>query len=120
MIKHDQQIYVHNAIILELTIRTLERDKKHMENLKSNFAFKAWIEKELKNLTRDLRDVSRTLGMHGMKVLEGTKDIDEYFVAYTIKTRGNDKELRYSKVALRNKVNEEVKMRLGLEYDKER
>ncbi|MGE7836485.1 hypothetical protein [Viridibacillus arvi] len=46
--------------------------------------------------------------------------IDEYFVAYTVKTRGNDKELRYSKVALRNKVNEEVKMRLGLEYDKER
>ncbi|MGE7919812.1 hypothetical protein ACQKM9_12795 [Viridibacillus sp. NPDC093762] len=46
MIKHNQQIHVHNAIILELTIRNLERDKKHMGNLKVNFAFKAWIEKE--------------------------------------------------------------------------
>ncbi|MFE6168685.1 hypothetical protein ACFVP8_12570 [Viridibacillus arvi] len=60
--------------------------------------------------------MSRTLGMHGMKVLEGIKEIDEYFVAYTVKTRGNDKELRYSKVVLRNQVNEEVKKRLGLEY----
>ncbi|MEK4091745.1 hypothetical protein [Viridibacillus sp. FSL H8-0110] len=114
MIKQDHQIHIHNAIILELTIRTLERDKKHMDNLKASFAFKAWIEKELENLSRDLRDVSRTLGMNGMKVLEGTKDIDEYFIAYYVKTKGNDKELRYSKVALRNHVNEEVKKRLGL------
>ncbi|MGE7933977.1 hypothetical protein [Viridibacillus arvi] len=116
MIHQDPQIHIHNAIILELTLRTLERDKKHMDSLKTNFAFKAWIDQELKNLTRDLRDVSRTLGIHGMKVLEGIKEIDEYFVAYTVKTRGNDKELRYSKVALRNQVNEEVKKRLGLEY----
>ncbi|MGE7621668.1 hypothetical protein ACQKMD_01075 [Viridibacillus sp. NPDC096237] len=120
MINYEAEAQVHNAIILGLTIRTLERDKKHMDNLKADFAFKAWIEEELKNLFKDLRDVNRTLGMHGMKVMEETKDIDEYFVAYFVKTRGNDKEKRYSKVALRNKVNEEVKMRLGLKYDKER
>ncbi|MBK3495337.1 hypothetical protein JFL43_10845 [Viridibacillus sp. YIM B01967] len=116
MMSQDQQIHVHKAIILELTMRTLERDKKHLDQLKTNFAFTAWIDEELKKLHRDLRDVNRTLGMQGFKVLEGTKKIDEYFIAYSIKTKGNDEERRYSVVALRNKVNEEVKKRLGLDY----
>ncbi|MGE7623814.1 hypothetical protein ACQKMD_12335 [Viridibacillus sp. NPDC096237] len=92
MIKHDQQIHVHKAIILELTMRTLERNKKYMSQLKSHFAFELWIDEELRKLHKDLRDVNRTLGMHGLKVMEETKKIDEYF----IRSKGNNQELRYS------------------------
>jgi len=42
----------HRQIILDLTIRTLERESKHLGELKMQRAFEMWIDEKNKGIAR--------------------------------------------------------------------
>ncbi|SOC27551.1 hypothetical protein SAMN05880501_12316 [Ureibacillus xyleni] len=105
---------IHKQIILDLTIRTLERERKHLDDLKMKNAFELWMEAKIKELQQDLRAVKYELGKLGVKVQ--SEKWDSTFTEYTILERGAVYQKRYSNIALRNWTDEEVKRLLGLEH----
>jgi len=107
----------HKLIILDLTLRTLERDMKYIDNLKINRALQLWFEKSIQSLKKDLREVKKDLGKNGVK-LQSENIGKDGFTEYTFIERGTVHTRRYSNIALKNWVDEEVKRLLGLEYRK--
>lgn len=55
MINMEQRKLVHKQIILDLTIRTLERDRKLIDNLKSKMALNAWFEAKIVETMKDYK-----------------------------------------------------------------
>ncbi len=115
MFNFDNVELVHKQIILDLTIRTLERDRKHLADLKINRALELWMEQKVKELQNDLRSVKAQLGKNGVKI-QSENRVDKLITEYVIIERGQNFERRYMNIALRNWVDEEVKRLLGLEY----
>jgi hypothetical protein len=105
---------VHKQIILDLTIRTLERDRNHLGDIKMLRAFELWVETKLNELHLELKATKTELGRNGAKIQSHKLDSD--FTEYTIIERGNASIKRYSNIALRNWTEEEVKRLLGLKY----
>ncbi|MBM7607591.1 hypothetical protein JOD29_000835 [Lysinibacillus composti] len=114
MIDFQVEELIHRQIIINLTIRTLERERKHLDDLKMKNAFNLWIDKQVKELQQLLREIKSDLGKKGVKIQ--SEEIDGVFTVYTILDKGKDYERRYSNVALRNWCEEEVKRVLGLEH----
>lgn len=115
MINMEQRKLVHKQIILDLTIRTLERDRKLIDHLKSEIALKAWFEAKLSEVRRDKIKVKRQLYLQGIRV-ENEKKEDDFATSYEVLCRGTTEVIRYSNIALRNWTNEEIKRLLGIEY----
>lgn len=105
---------VHRQIILDLTIRTLERDREYVKVFKIHFALNEWIEVKIKELKQDLRMVKSQLSKMGVKIQSEKRDGD--FTEFFVLERGMLYKKRYFNIALRNWVNEEVKRLLGLPY----
>ncbi|MBB5148675.1 hypothetical protein [Ureibacillus thermosphaericus] len=108
---------IHKQIILDLTIRTLERDSKYIKKLKLHYAIEEWISAKIKELQNDLKTVKSQLYKFGVKI-QSENRLDESFTEYIVLERGLKFELKYSNIALRNWVNEEAKRLLGLPYRK--
>ena len=106
---------LHKQIILGLTIRTLERDRNHLNELKMQRAFSLWFESKIAQLHYELKQVKSELGKNGVK-LQSEKKVDELITEYTFIEKGNAYTRRYMNVALRNWTEEEVKRLLGMEY----
>ena len=102
----------HRQIILDLTIRTLERDSKHLTELKMQRAFEVWIDGKIKELHTELRNVKGELGRMGAKVHPGKPD--DGFTIYTITEQRRDFNVKYNNIALKNHCENEVKKLLGL------
>ncbi|MGE7667410.1 hypothetical protein ACQKMN_17050 [Ureibacillus composti] len=114
MIDFQVEELIHRQVIINLTIRTLERERKHHDELKMKNAFNLWIDKQVKELQQLLREIKSELGKKGVKIQ--SEKIDGVFTVYTILDKGKDYERRYSNVALRNWCEEEVKRLLGIEH----
>lgn len=106
---------VHRQIILDMTIRTLERDRKYVDQFKVKFAFEEWIDEKIKELKHDLNKVKSQLYKQGTKI-QSEERIDELITEFTILFRGMTYKRRYMNIALRNWVNEEAKRLLNLPY----
>lgn len=106
---------VHRHIILDLSIRTLERDRRHLTDLKINRALELWMEQKVKELQNDLRSVKAELGKNGVKI-QSENRVDKLITEYIIIERGQSFERRYMNIALKNWVDEEVKRLLNLPY----
>lgn len=106
---------IHKQIILDLTIRTLERDRKQLTNFKMQRAFELWFDSKILELQNDLKEVKRELGKNGAK-LQGEKKLDELLTEYTYICRGIVYTRNYMHIALKNWTEEEVKRLLGLDY----
>lgn len=106
----------HKQIILDLTVRTLERDRKHMGDLKMLRAFEMWYEVKIRQVQVELKNTKSELGKLGAKVQSSKLDGD--YTEYIIIERGKEFSHRYSNIALRNWTEEEVKRLLGLDYKK--
>lgn len=115
MFNFDNVELVHRQIILDLTIRTLERDRKHLTDLKINRALELWMEQKVKELQNDLRRVKAELGKNGVKI-QSENRVDNLITEYVIIERGQNFERRYMNIALKNWVDEEVKRLLELEH----
>lgn len=105
---------IHRQIVIDLTIRTLERERKHLNDFKMKNAFALWIDKNNKELKENLRDIKNQLSRHGVKIQ--SEVVVGEFTVYTIIDKGRAYERRYNNIALRNWCEEEVKRVLGLEY----
>lgn len=114
MFNHNNVELVHRQIILDLTIRTLERDRKYIKDLKMYSVFELWFDAKIKELQQNLKSTKSDLYKKGIKIQSEVKDGD--FTVYLIIERGQEFERRYSNIALRNWCIEETKRLLGLEY----
>lgn len=106
---------IHKCIIHNLAIRTLERDRNYISDMKMQSAFEIWFDKKIKELQQELKEVKSQLLMSGIKIQSETK-VDQLITEYVIIDRGNIYTQRYMNIALRNWVEEEIKRLLGLEY----
>lgn len=106
---------IHRLIILDLTIRTLQRDLQHLNSLKLNRVFKIWMEKQVAELTAEKLQLKKDLYKQGIKIQNEIRG-DDGFTEYEILDKGKLSNLRYSNIALRNWVDEEVKRLLQLDY----
>jgi len=106
---------IHRQIILDLTIRTLERDRNFISELKMQRAFEMWFESKIHELHNELKEVKTRMGKMGAK-LQDAKKLDELMTEYTFVVKGNVYKRNYMNIALRNWTEEEVKRLLGLEY----
>lgn len=117
MMNWEQKKLVHQQIILDLAVRTLERDRKQVDHLKSKIAFIDWFEQKIKEATKDKLKVKRQLSAQGIRI-ENEKREDDIITVYEVLYRGATEFIRYSNIALRNWTNEEIKRLLKIEYRK--
>lgn len=106
---------IHRQIILDLSIRTLERDRKYIKDLKMHQAFEEWFEIKIKELNNELRATKSELSKRGVKIQSETK-VDDLVTEIAIIDRGNLHTRRYMNIALRNWCIDETKRLLGLSY----
>ncbi|MER1958213.1 MAG: hypothetical protein ABS942_12605 [Solibacillus sp.] len=107
---------IHNYIILDMTLKTLERDRQYISQLKMAPVFDQWYDMQSKRVFEDMKANRDLLYKAGCKV-EKT-GADDLVTEYTILFRGHSEVRRYSNIAIRNGVMEETKRLLGIEYRK--
>lgn len=106
---------VHKQIILDLTIRTLERDRKFLDSFKSHGAFNMWFENKIQEVKQEKLNVKRQLGALGIRIEKEVRE-DDFITVYEVLYRGATEYHRYFNVALRNWTNEEIKRLLNMEH----
>lgn len=105
---------IHRYIILELFLKTLERDKNHLTQLKMGKILEEWYDIKINETFQDFKKLKDTLYKKGCKV-EKQKS-DDFMTGYFILFRGTNETRNYSNIALRNWVSQEMKRVLGMEY----
>lgn len=105
---------IHRYIILELFLKTLERDKNHLPQLKMGKILEEWYDIKINETFQDLKKLRDVLYKKGCKV-EKQKS-DDFMTGYFILFRGTNETRNYSNIALRNWVSQEMKRVLGMEY----
>lgn len=104
MIKGDERELLHQYILLDMAIRSMQQDYSAFENLKMAKVFIPFIDDDLlKNLRTDFYNKKRLLAQKGISVVKWVKTND-YFSEVTIKTLGEDVVLQYAKQALKTQV----------------
>lgn len=111
----EQSNLVHKQIILDLTIRTLERDRKLLDSFKSQGAFDVWFENRIKEVKQEKLNLKRQLGAMGIRIENEIRE-DDFITVYEVLYRGATEHHRYFNVALRNWTNEEIKRLLNMEH----
>ncbi|MGN4127603.1 aconitate hydratase [Lysinibacillus sphaericus] len=111
MIKPEERALLHQYILLDMAIRSLQQDYSSFENLKMAKVFIPFVDDLLKNLRTDFYNKKRLLGQKNIRVVKWVK-IDEYFSEVTIATSGEDVVLKYAKQALKTKVEELINSHL--------
>ncbi|QDQ01179.1 aconitate hydratase [Lysinibacillus fusiformis] len=103
MIKADERELLHQYILLDMAIRSLQQDYSALENLKISKVFFPFVDDLLKNLRNDFYNKKRLLGQKKIRVVKWVK-ISEYLSEVTIATNGEDVVLQYAKQALKTQV----------------
>ena len=105
MIRIEQRRQIHQFIILELAIQSLQRDYPVLETLKMNTVYLLIVDNLLKTITNDYYNLKRVLKKQKIAVVKWEK-VDEYFSDVTITTAGEDEVLRYAQHTLKYDVEE--------------
>lgn len=103
MLRGDERSQVHEYILLDMAIRSLQLDYSALGNLKMSEIYIPIVDELLKSLRSDYYNKKRLLAKKNISVVKWIK-IDEYFSDVIIKTAGEDVELRYANQALKTKV----------------
>ena len=103
MINFEQRRLLHQYLILELAIQSLQCDYKTLEQLKMQAIYLPFVDRLLKNVRNDYFNLKRVLAKQKIRVVEW-QQIDEYFSDVRIATAGEDVVLRYAKQALKTQV----------------
>ncbi|MFP7199658.1 hypothetical protein SFC08_01675 [Lysinibacillus halotolerans] len=114
MIDFNATELIHKHIIYDLTKRTLERDLNHLSDIKLNRPLALWMEQQIIVVQSKLREVKTQLGKKGIK-LQAEIRIDKDITEYVILDKGTEHNRRYSNVALKNRVDDEIKRLLNLQ-----
>lgn len=110
----DLKPIVHNLIILELTLKTLEYDKARLEGLKMAPVIEEWYEIKSREVFEAIQAVKKDLSKDGCKI--DSHSNDGMFTEYVVLLRGEIHRYKYSNLALRNWCREEMKRLLGMPY----
>lgn len=105
---------VHNLIILDLTLKTLEYDKAQLAGLKMAPILEEWYDEKSKEVFAEIREVKRELSKDGCKI--DSHSNDGMFTNYAVLGRGETHNYNYSNIALRKWCREEIKRLLGMSY----
>lgn len=103
MISREDRHAVHEFIVLDLAVRSLQYDYVMLETLKMKKFYIRIIEPVLKELQKDYYNRKRLLAKKNIRVVRWTK-IDQYFSDVVIATAGEDAVLRYAGNALKMEV----------------
>lgn len=103
MINAEQRQLLHQYLILDLAVQSLQRDYKTMEQLKMSAIYLPLMDGLLKNIKNDYFNHKRLLAKDKIRVV-GWHRIDEYFSDVVVATTGNDEKLCYANQALKTEV----------------
>ncbi|WP_342575527.1 hypothetical protein MHH37_06725 [Solibacillus sp. FSL K6-1781] len=105
---------IHRYIVLELFLKTLERDRDHISHLKMKDVVEEWYNSKINETFQEFKKLRDFLYKKGCKI--DKQKSDEMMTYYFILFRGYDETRSYSNIALRNWVSEEMKRLLGMKY----
>ena len=105
---------IHRYIILEMFLKTLDRDKVHVSQLKMGKILEEWYDQKSHETFQDLKKLRDYLYKQGCKIEKQRSDefVTEYFVLF----RGVTETRTYTNIAIRNWVSQEMRRVLGMEY----
>lgn len=103
MINREDRHYVHEFIVLDLAIRSLQKDFAALETLKMKKFYLSIVEQLLKDLRHEYYNRKRVLSRKGIRIVRWVK-LDEYFSDVIMATAGEDIALRYANQALKTEV----------------
>lgn len=103
MIKPEERSILHQYIILDMAIRSLQQDYSSLEKLKMSNIFISIVDGLFKTIRNDFYNKKRMLNQKGISVVKWVKT-DEYFSEVTIKTKGEDVVLQYANQAIKTQV----------------
>ena len=109
-INHD---LAHKYIITELMIRTLERDRQHVEVFKAKDVMDKFFDQAIRNAKDELLALKNEMGKIGLRK-QDEKRLDDAVTVYYFVQRGISDELRYMNYALRNHTMKEIERLLNL------
>lgn len=105
---------IHKYIVLELFLKTLERDRNHLSHLKMGKIIEEWYDLKINETFQEFKKTKDFLYKKGCKI-EKQKS-DEFMSYYFILFRGFNETRSYGNIALRNWVAQEMKKILGMKY----
>ncbi|AMO85787.1 hypothetical protein MHH37_11480 [Solibacillus sp. FSL K6-1781] len=105
---------IHRYIVLELFLKTLERDRDCISELKMRDVLEEWYDSKINETFHEFKKLRDFLYKQGCKI-EKQKS-DDFMTYYFILFRGYDEIRSYGNIALRNWVSEEMKRILGMKY----
>ncbi|BAK16309.1 hypothetical protein SSIL_1886 [Solibacillus silvestris StLB046] len=105
---------IHRYIVLELFLKTLERDRECISELKMRDVVEEWYDSKINETFHEFKKLRDFLYKQGCKI-EKQKS-DDFMTYYFILFRGYDEIRSYGNIALRNWVSEEMKRILGMKY----
>ncbi|UED81101.1 aconitate hydratase [Lysinibacillus sp. CD3-6] len=103
MIKPDERRNVHEFILLDMAVKSLQNDYDKLGNLKMSVVYVKIVDDLLKDLRSDYFNKKRMLAKQKIEVVKWIH-VDEYFSDVVLKTPGEDVILRYAKQALKSQV----------------
>lgn len=103
MIKPDERRNVHEFILLDMAVKSLQNDYDALGNLKMSGVYIKIVDDLLKNIRNDYFNKKRMLAKQKIEVVKWIH-IDQYFSDVVLKTPGEDVELRYAKQALKTQT----------------
>lgn len=112
MIKPEERSILHEYIILDMAIRSLQQDYTSIENLKMSKVFVPIVDGVLKTIRSDFYNNKRLLTQKGIRVVKWVKN-DEYFSEVTIATKGEDVVLQYANQAIKTQVEKLILKHIG-------
>lgn len=103
MIKPNLQSAVHNLIIYDLAIRTLNYNLPKIDKLKTGSIYKAYTETLLIELRKAYIPLKQQLMLERISIVKW-QQVDQFFSDVIVSTSGNDQSLRYAKKVLQYEV----------------
>lgn len=103
MLSLENRPMVHELIVFDLAIRSLQQDYNKLDGLKMHAVYTRWTDFLMKELNESYMVQKRKLANKGIRIVRWVK-IDVYFSDVTIATAGEDVVLRYANQALKTEV----------------
>ncbi|MFL1998485.1 aconitate hydratase [Lysinibacillus sp. 1P01SD] len=103
MIKPDERRNVHEFILLDMAVKSLQNDYDTLGNLKMSKVYIEIVDVLLKVIRPDYYNKKRMLAKQKIEIVKWIH-IDQYFSDVVVKNPGEDVVLRYAKQALKTQV----------------
>lgn len=103
MIRHEQRKQLHNFIIHDLAVRSLQQDYVSIEKLKLKSVYLLFLDALLKEIRNEMFKTKKSLQKQKICVVSWNR-IDEFFSDVQVTTPGNDEVFRYANQALKTQV----------------